>query len=225
MMIKILEMPLASRPPLPLALIWTYPALDFNFTSFMPQEHLQILRHESSAHIKAIIEQKEHLKHHSPLSVVEDSAPLKHRRKQSWSKSFSKLPFVHSLKSPGATPKTPSARLPLPSPFTGASEVVSTPTKLDDGAEADNDGEGDETDTKSDKEKTISERVQYWNPVSKGSEGHFLLDVRSTLTDQQSCNIHDTRTEVMQRWDPKRPSYRRAKQREVLPGLAAWALG
>lgn len=32
-MIKILEMPPASRLPLPLSLIWTYPALDFNFTS------------------------------------------------------------------------------------------------------------------------------------------------------------------------------------------------
>lgn len=38
---------------------------------------------------------------------------------------------------------------------------------MDDGDEADVDGEGELDLPTSEREKTLSERVQYWNPVSK----------------------------------------------------------
>ena len=157
----------------------------------MPPEHLRILRQESSAGLGSIAEQKDHLKHQSPLSVVEDHRP-RHKRKQSWSKSFSKLPsLLGSLKSPGGTTysasgvagsrdnkklyphspananfsttplsTTPAAELSLslPTPSLG------TNVSWDDGDEADLDGE-DEDLPRHERDKTLSERVQYWNPV------------------------------------------------------------
>lgn len=151
----------------------------------MPPEHLRILRQESSAGLRSIAEQKDHLKHQSPLSVVEDNAPPRHhKRKKSWSKSFSKLPSMlsASLKSPGGTPysvtgnnkrlpsttvlsgtplsMTPAGELPPSLPTPGPSKDV----HLDDGDEADVDGEGDDG-PRHEREMTLSERVQYWNPV------------------------------------------------------------
>ena len=174
MMIKLLEMPAACRPPLPLSLIWTYPALDFNFTSFMPPEHLRILRQESSSALRGIAEQKDHLKHQSPLAVVEDESDLRQRRRRSsWAKSFSKLPFVQGLKSPGVlTPSSPAAArrgalLPLAMTPTSEGADVYPPVVNDTGHEGDTDGEGEElVRPKREREKSLSERVQYWNPVS-----------------------------------------------------------
>ena len=143
----------------------------------MPPEHLRILRHESSASLRGIVEQKDHLKHQSPLAVVDDSPSNRHRRKTSWSKSFTKLPFIVSLKSPGSTPSSPAKRLPIPSQFTGSDGLVATPLQMDDGVEADNDGEGEDFVPLSETEKTISERVQYWNPVSGAFVSTYTLNV------------------------------------------------
>jgi len=142
----------------------------------MPPEHLRILRQESSAALKSVAEQKDHLKHQSPLSVVEDNAP-RHKRRKSWSKSFSKLPLLGSLKSPLGTPHSvsnkklggqPSTSNPPLTPLTPAMELSSSPAHLldDDGVEADNDGEGEESYLH-EREMTLSDRVQYWNPVSQ----------------------------------------------------------
>lgn len=170
-MIKILETPEKQRLPLPIAVIWTYPALDFNFTSFMPPEHLRILRHESSAMLKGVTEQKDHMNHKSPLSVVEDDVPQsRRRRKQSWSKSFSKLPgLIGSLKSPNGSPAVGKPKhLPIPGQFTGANGAhAEHGAEADKGAEADHEGEGEADEEKwpmQEWEKPISERVQYWNP-------------------------------------------------------------
>jgi len=127
----------------------------------MPPDHLRILRQESSASLRGIAEQKDHMNHKSPLSVVDDPPP-RPRRQNSWSKSFSKLPLVSSLKSP-TTPK--QKRVPLPLAFTSAGGNAH-PSQLDEGTEADNDGEGDEAEQRLDGEKSLSERVLYWNPVS-----------------------------------------------------------
>lgn len=161
----------------------------------MPPEHLRILRHESSATLKGIAEQKDHLKHASPLAVVDD-APPRHRRRKSWSKSFSKLPstLMNTLKSPLPTPALPlpggvTKRLPPPPQFTGSDKMVKDTVDspmtaapddnhVDEGAEADNDGEGDES--RDEREQSISERVQYWNPDRGYAE--LNADLTSPLT-------------------------------------------
>ncbi|KAF9263321.1 alpha/beta-hydrolase [Marasmius fiardii PR-910] len=59
---------------LPLALLLNYAALDFNFASWMTQDNLRILRSEqSSGNLHGLTEQKDHLSHISPLSMVDDS--------------------------------------------------------------------------------------------------------------------------------------------------------
>lgn len=59
-----------SRPthlPLPTAVVLSYGALDFNFTSWMTNENLRVLRSEQSSGnipgLRELAEQKDHLKH------------------------------------------------------------------------------------------------------------------------------------------------------------------
>lgn len=53
--------------PLPLALVLNYAALDFNFTSWMNEENLRVLRAEESSGnlpgLRELAKQKDHLKH------------------------------------------------------------------------------------------------------------------------------------------------------------------
>ncbi|TEB38251.1 hormone-sensitive lipase [Coprinellus micaceus] len=84
-----------SKPinlPLPTAVVLSYAALDFNFTSWMTNDNLRVLRTEQSSGnipgLKELAEQKDHLKHVSPLSMVRDSKPFSQRkqlkRRPSW---------------------------------------------------------------------------------------------------------------------------------------------
>ncbi|KAJ3869765.1 Alpha/Beta hydrolase protein [Lentinula novae-zelandiae] len=80
--------------PLPLALVLNYAALDFNFTSWMNEENLRVLRAEESSGnlpgLRELAKQKDHLKHISPLSMVGDrgSGEIKRhkriKRNNSW---------------------------------------------------------------------------------------------------------------------------------------------
>ncbi|KAG8929826.1 hypothetical protein FRC02_005029 [Tulasnella sp. 418] len=70
-MFKILEHP--KFIPRPIALVLSYPALDFNFTSWMTPENLRVVQHEhSSMDLPGLAEQKDHFTHISPLAVVDD---------------------------------------------------------------------------------------------------------------------------------------------------------
>jgi hypothetical protein len=94
-MLNILESPL--KLPHPLALVLAYPAIDFNYNSWMTPQDLQVLRTEqSSRNIPGIMEGKDHMRHKSPLSVVDDSGKRKPAadtdplsRKSSWHSSLS----------------------------------------------------------------------------------------------------------------------------------------
>ncbi|EIW69571.1 hypothetical protein TREMEDRAFT_30684 [Tremella mesenterica DSM 1558] len=85
-MLRILE---HSTPiPRPVSIILAYPALDFNFTSWMSPANLRVLRTEQSeSHLTSLKHGKDHLAHKSPLSVVDDTEkPRKTRseRQRSW---------------------------------------------------------------------------------------------------------------------------------------------
>lgn len=95
--IKILHhnaaLPTTTAPlPAPVALVLSYAALDFNFTSWMSPENLQVLRSEQSSGnlpgIHELASQKDHLQHVSPLSMVGDrkhgSGRRKLHRRRSW---------------------------------------------------------------------------------------------------------------------------------------------
>ncbi|TXT13770.1 hypothetical protein VHUM_01137 [Vanrija humicola] len=79
--------------PKPAAIILAYPALDFNYTSWMTPAHLRVLRTEQSeTHIPGLLDGKDHLSHKSPLVVVNDAEkkpkrPVARSRK-SWAESI-----------------------------------------------------------------------------------------------------------------------------------------
>jgi hypothetical protein len=82
--IKILELGNPSHPsnpvlpyPLPVSLIFTYPCLDFNLTSWMTPSNLRVLHSEHSSGqlsgLEELVQSKDHLSHVSPLSMADDS--------------------------------------------------------------------------------------------------------------------------------------------------------
>lgn len=142
--IKVLEMPPAIRLPLPAALVWAYPALNFNYESWMSVNDLAVLRQESQGNLLGLRHQKDHLSHRGPLSLVDDKP---RKRKSSWSQSLSKL----SGRGKTSTPTTPSLS-EKPSSLTGASGRDDRASGMDQ--------EGDE-DLSSEDEESLARRVKY----------------------------------------------------------------
>ncbi|TIA72140.1 hypothetical protein E3P92_02080 [Wallemia ichthyophaga] len=94
----------------PVGIVLTYPALDFNFTSWMSDENLEVLRTEqSSASLASLFESKDHLAHKSPLSITCDIPSNKNiKRQKSWSDHLSHWASSTSLSKLGApSPKIP----------------------------------------------------------------------------------------------------------------------
>ncbi len=100
-MFKILETQMEL--PHPVALVLNYAALDFNFTSWMTPKNLRVLQTEQSAvHLSMLAEQKDHLRHISPLSMVGDRKLPRRRR--------SLRDTLRTLTSSSATPQMPALR-------------------------------------------------------------------------------------------------------------------
>ncbi|KAK4048272.1 hypothetical protein OIO90_005891 [Microbotryomycetes sp. JL221] len=148
MLIKILET--KPRLPMPVSLVFAYAALSFHFTSWMPSSDLKVLRSESSANIQGLLRGKDHLDHRSPLSVVEDVARprVRRRRTASWGKTLTR-----SLST-------------SPARFFHSNSTGERLNKARNSADGDEDGqEGDDEDDGfvANEDKTVSERVMYWD--------------------------------------------------------------
>ncbi|CAD6589320.1 MAG: hypothetical protein TREMPRED_005334, partial [Tremellales sp. Tagirdzhanova-0007] len=99
-MLRILEH--STAIPRPISMILAYPALDFNYTSWMSPTNLRVLRTEQSeTHIPGIVRGKDHMRHKSPLSVVDDVDKVPKKavsgrfRQKSWGEAISaKLPHL-----------------------------------------------------------------------------------------------------------------------------------
>ncbi|WOO81092.1 Hormone-sensitive lipase [Vanrija pseudolonga] len=83
----------SGKIPKPAAIILAYPALDFNYTSWMTPANLRVLRTEQSeTHIPGLLDGKDHLSHKSPLVVVKDvekkSKRPPARSRKSWAESI-----------------------------------------------------------------------------------------------------------------------------------------
>ncbi|KDE04867.1 hypothetical protein MVLG_04727 [Microbotryum lychnidis-dioicae p1A1 Lamole] len=145
MVIKILE----TRPrlPLPVSLVFAYAALSFHFTSWMPSSDVKVLRQQSAGNIADLLRGKDHLDRKSPLSVVEDvERPTPRRRRSAaslWARRLS-----------GTSP----ARL------LGAGRGLS---KGDEGDDEEDDGDQAEVEAK---DKSLSDRVVFWNDEAKQAE-------------------------------------------------------
>ncbi|GAA5910470.1 hypothetical protein JCM6882_007363 [Rhodosporidiobolus microsporus] len=157
--------PSASQPPatalsLPTALVFAYPALSFHFTSWMPSSDLRVLRSESHPDVASILRGKEHLDHRAPLSVVEDverrssgsergrPKVLRRKRTTSWGRGL-----VRGL--PGS--------MSFAALRGAADEGASTGEQTPFGGAGGDDDEAEEVPITDEREKSLSERVLWWD--------------------------------------------------------------
>nr|XP_018263969.1 hormone-sensitive lipase [Kwoniella dejecticola CBS 10117]OBR86127.1 hormone-sensitive lipase [Kwoniella dejecticola CBS 10117] len=193
-MLRILEHP--TGIPLPVSMILAYPALDFNFTSWMSPTNLRVLRTEQSeTQIPGLAHGKDHLRHKSPLSVVNDienGGGKRRQRQKSWAQTISgKLPNIMSpleeKKQNGngvkSNPATPSIRIKdLPRSMSakfagwlGGESSAGTSDQEDGSDNSDEDEDEDDTATirppRPEAEQSLAARVK--TPAAE--EGQFLL--------------------------------------------------
>ncbi|KAI1794112.1 alpha/beta-hydrolase [Ganoderma leucocontextum] len=152
-MFKILETQM--NLPSPLALVLNYAALDFNFTSWMTPQNLRVLQTEqSSGHLSLSPDQKDHLRHISPLSMVGDRRP---RRRRSLRDTLREL-------------TTPSSAKSMP-PLRSRTTTSDTRRCSHDGANSEEAGTmGDAEDESSDRpgeEKPLRARIRFSPEVDR----------------------------------------------------------
>ncbi|ODO03459.1 hormone-sensitive lipase [Cryptococcus wingfieldii CBS 7118] len=176
-MLRIIEYP--THIPRPISLVLAYPALDFNFTSWMSPQNLSVLRTEQSeTQIPGMIHGKDHMRHKAPLSVVDD-VEKKSRRQKTWAATISnKIPMMsprtEGWRSNPQSPKSPSKRLAdLPRSVSAKVMAWATADAEEDvrysTEEEDEGDEGDEktdskvvggADKRKDTEKSLADRVK-----------------------------------------------------------------
>ncbi|KAG1731531.1 Alpha/Beta hydrolase protein [Suillus paluster] len=193
-MVKILQhnatLPASTVPlPAPVALVLSYAALDFNFTSWMSPENLQVLRSEQSSGnlpgIHELASQKDHLQHVSPLSMVGDrkhgSGRRKLHRRRSWKDALLDFTGVDADTKP--VPERHHSTLGMKK----KSSVVSFGTRArKDGAQTkparhDDSGfwagsESDEDEPMREEDRPLEERVRYVYPECDGARLHQTLE-------------------------------------------------
>lgn len=168
--------------PRPTSIILAYPALDFNFTSWMSPNNLRVLRTEHSEnHIPGIRQGKDHMRHKSPLATFDDVA---HRRKtnasrqRSWGEALSsklpgmspaeeKSPQLGSKVSPTASGWTKSLPRVMSQKVTGwLAERDGGNTAEDTGSDGSDSGSDDDAQTvkaydgRREADKSLRERVK-----------------------------------------------------------------
>ncbi|CAH7689376.1 Alpha/Beta hydrolase protein [Phakopsora pachyrhizi] len=196
--------------PLPIGLIWMYPALDFNFTSWMSPENLRILRRdESSAELpEGILEAKNHLQHKSPLSVVDDRADQEstgirgHQRKKSnLRNSFVNLPSVVANTWRAFTPKVErnlsEVELKLES-----QELKKTDSQRSDTDEDVSNSDLEATSHALNQDKSLSERVMFHEDespdptlsIENGEEGSAACEKTAEEDVEQNASSSRSRS-------------------------------
>lgn len=194
MITSILESPSESpfhSLPLPVGVIWLYAALDFNFTSWMSPENLRVLRRDkSSADLpEGIIEAKNHFKHMSPLSVVDDrsksdddKAHRKHRRQHSkLRQSFANLPSMVATWKRALTPKVEKCHSDVELK-PGGSPIKSEGSESDD-----EDPQADlDNSPRSMNRKSLGERVLFHEEESPGEDA--CMDIEDGETKALDVN-------------------------------------
>jgi len=155
--------------PLPTALVLTYPALDFNFTSWMSDENLRVLRSEQSSTnvpaLRELVEQKDHWAHvvgrltayicntltplQSPLAMVKDKKPRKRlKRRSSWRETLRGFTSGGETDAESHRSLPQSPRPDLPTLDTGAM------------ADAESDSENDFSEY-AEKDRPLQARIKY----------------------------------------------------------------
>ncbi|KAJ8468243.1 hypothetical protein ONZ45_g17314 [Pleurotus djamor] len=185
--------PPSNQIPLPLSLVLNYAALDFNFTSWMTQDNLRILRSEQSSGylpgLKEFAAQKDHLQHVSPLSMVGDEkrSPRRGlRRRQSWKDTLKSLAGSDKENSTDTGPSgalrprrsTSSLKSPPTRPM--ARRRHSAMTIEDRGSLADAESDDDEKDYQRMKEedRPIEARVRHRPSIDSSIDQQAMREER-----------------------------------------------
>lgn len=168
-----------AHVPRPVAIILSYPALDFNFTSFMSPDNLKVLKTEQSeTHIPGLLAGKDHMRHAAPLSVVDDVKPRRptHRSSKSWANKLGmSMAMTPSAESPSHRRSRSTSRSRATSPHPKRSlttrnsgwfanrEGRTSFTKEEDSE--DSDGESwASADSRRDADKSLRDRVKTPGP-------------------------------------------------------------
>lgn len=161
----------------PVAIILAYPALDFNFTSWMSPSNLRVLQTEQSeTHIPGLLHGKDHMRHKTPLSVVDDVGKKSKRpaakSRKSWADSISAT-FGMSMtpSTPKGSKTQPSSPLTMTRPLSKRTEsgwfasreegVDSAPEDVSDMSSSDDEDDDEyKPDRRRDADKSLAERVK-----------------------------------------------------------------
>ncbi|KAJ6625455.1 hormone-sensitive lipase [Mycena sp. CBHHK59/15] len=195
--------------PQPIALVFSYAALDFNFTSWMTPDNLRVLRTEESSGslpgLKELAAQKDHLKHivrslvcvvsssanslaQSPLSMVGDKRPAPRRkglkRQTSWKDTIRGLTSGGEKDDEYGTTSRRRSPSTLKTPRSRRStflEPRQRPENLEDNAAlADTESESDQDfDQYREEDRPIQARVRY----------HPQLDPKSQIPRSKSAVV------------------------------------
>ena len=168
-MLRILEHP--TGIPKPVSMILAYPALDFNFTSWMSPQNLRVLRTEQSeTQIPGLVHGKDHMRHKAPLSVVDDLDDRSRKgggsKQKSWAKTLSgKLPGVSPKKEDGVKsyPQSPAASGWKSLPRSMSARLTGWIGKEEENTHEEDDEEEIQKvgrDQRRDAEKSLAERVK-----------------------------------------------------------------
>ena len=176
------------RPlPLPVGLVFAYPALSFHFTSWMPSQDLRVLRSESHPDVANLLRQKDHLEHRSPLAVVEDlerrspssergrPTVLRRRRTTSWGRGL-----VRNL--PGSASFSAIRELGGAAAGEGAANEGGAVGEGEGRAE---DGEDEEVAVTDERDKSLSERVLWWDSSTSAGMSSSQLKVSAAEQHEQ----------------------------------------
>ncbi|KAJ6500138.1 Alpha/Beta hydrolase protein [Mycena vitilis] len=209
--------------PQPIALVFSYAALDFNFTSWMTPDNLAVLRTEESSGslpgLKELAAQKDHLKHISPLSMVGDKRPGVPRRKPlkrqtSWKDTIRGLTSGgedEESRASGPRKRRSSSAMKTPSSRRSTFlEPRHRPNSLDGGETADaSESEQDEPedfDKYREEDRPIQARVRHVYPDTSFKSGVSIPRSKSAVVQQQhelSVAVEEANTKATERYGGK----------------------
>jgi hypothetical protein len=173
----------------PVAMILAYPALDFNYTSWMSPTNLRVLQTEQSeTHIPGLLQGKDHLAHKAPLSVVDDDVPSRKRHptsrsrtRKSWTDSI-----TGTFKSTPTSPVTRTSKLPRSHSKRGSGWFASHSDWSSSDADDSDDSDSDAVAGLGEEDKSLRQRVK--TPGVYADErfaGGILEDPDNVDDDQQ----------------------------------------
>jgi hypothetical protein len=192
-MYRILEHP--TGIPRPVSIILTYAALDFNFTSWMSPANLRVLRSEQSeVQISGIVHGKDHMRHKSPLSVVDDVQKQRRTRQQSWGQALGAKLSLSPMADKTSTPPSPRGAWANKLPRSMSTRVANWL-----GAGETKDGDGEENELAS---TTVGDQTDSEEDDDAVTVKDFRNEAEKSLRDRVRTPVVERQFELLQEETP-----------------------